>query len=182
MMRGKKQKTSTTVAEKDRVKTETGSSRRSFLTKLMIVLGVVALGECIAIVAAFLRPRKTGAKAGDAGTIIEAGPVEKFPPDSVKAFVRGKFYLVRLEDGGFLAISRKCTHLGCTVPWLSKEKRFSCPCHSSAFDMRGEVISPPAPRALDIYHVTIENNIVKVDTGKRIKRSEFRSEQISYGK
>jgi Rieske Fe-S protein len=162
--------------------TEQTSSRRSFLTKLWVGLGVVALVELIGIVAAFLRPRKTRAKAGDYGTIIEVGPVEKFELDSVTAFVRGRFYLARLEDGGFLALSRKCTHLGCTVPWVSEEKKFVCPCHSSAFDIRGEVISPPAPRALEIYQVFIENNIVKVDTGKQIKRSEFRAGQVTYPK
>jgi cytochrome b6-f complex iron-sulfur subunit len=159
-----------------------GSSRRSFLNKLWIGLGIVAVIEFIGIVTAFLRPRKTKAKAGDFGTIIEAGPVEKIPLDSVTAFVRGRFYLARLEDGGFLALSRKCTHLGCTVPWVSGEKKFICPCHSSAFDIRGEVISPPAPRALDIYHVFIENNIVKVETGQRIKRTEFRAEHVTYPK
>jgi cytochrome b6-f complex iron-sulfur subunit len=108
--------------------------------------------------------------------------VEKFTLDSVTAFVRGKFYLARLEDGGFLALSRKCTHLGCTIPWLSKEKKFACPCHSSEFDIRGDVISPPASRALDIYHVVIANNIVRVDTGKRVNRTEFRPEQVTYPK
>ena len=158
------------------------TSRRSFLTKIWIGLGVVALIECVGVAIAFLRPRKTGAKTGDVSTIIEAGPVEKFPLDSVTAFVRGKFYLARLEDGGFLALSRKCTHLGCTVPWLSKEKKFACPCHASEFDIRGDVISPPASRALDLYHVVIANNIVKVDTGKRINRTEFRPEQVTYPK
>jgi cytochrome b6-f complex iron-sulfur subunit len=85
-----------------------------------------------------------------------------------------------LTDGGFLALSRKCTHLGCTVPWLEKEKRFACPCHASAFDIAGDVISPPAPRALDIYPVTIENDIVKVDISKPIKRTEFRFDQAAY--
>jgi cytochrome b6-f complex iron-sulfur subunit len=159
-----------------------GSSRRSFLNKLWIGLGIVALVEVIGVATAFLLPRKRKAKAGDFGTIIEVGLSEKFPLDSVTAFVRGKFYLARLKDGGFLALSRKCTHLGCTVPWVSKEKQFVCPCHSSAFDIRGEVISPPAPRALDIYHVFIENNIVKVDTGKQIKRTEFRVEHVVYPK
>lgn len=163
-------------------KSEEGSSRRSFLNKLWIGLGIVAIIELIGIVTAFLRPRKTKAKTGDFGTIIEAGPVENIPLDSVTAFVRGRFYLARLEDGGFLALSRKCTHLGCTLPWLSREKKFICPCHSSEFDIRGEVISPPAPRALDIYHVFIENNIVKVETGRRIKRTEFRAEHVTYPK
>jgi cytochrome b6-f complex iron-sulfur subunit len=158
------------------------TSRRSFLNKLWIGLGVVAFLEIIGVVIAFLLPRKRKAKAGEFGTIIDAGSAENFPIDSVTAFVRGKFYLARLEDGGFLALSRKCTHLGCTVPWVSKEKKFVCPCHSSAFDIRGEVISPPAPRALDIYHVFIENNIVKVDTGKQIKRTEFRAGQVIYTK
>jgi len=157
-------------------------SRRSFLNKLWIGLGIVALVEIIGVATAFLLPRKRKAKAGDFGTIIEVGLSEKFPLDSVTAFVRGKFYLARLEDGGFLALSRKCTHLGCSVPWVPKEKKFVCPCHSSAFDIRGEVISPPAPRALDIYHVFIENNIVKVDTGKQIKRTEFRAGQVTYPK
>jgi len=113
---------------------------------------------------------------------MEAGPVAKFPLNSVTAFIRGKFYLCRLEDGGFLAVSRKCTHLGCTVPWLDKEKRFACPCHASAFDIKGEVINPPAPRPLDLYRLFIENNIVKVDIGKRIKRSLFREDQVVYAK
>ena len=181
-MKGKKHKTSKKVEEKDRAKAEKGSSRRSFFAKLMIVLGVVALGEFIAMVAAYLGPRKTRAKAGDFGAVIEAGPVENFSPDSVTAFVRGKFYLVRLDDGGFLALSRRCTHLGCTVPWLSEEKKFLCPCHASAFDIRGDVINPPAPRSLDIYRVFIENDTVKVDTGKSIKRSQFRPEQVTYEK
>ena len=157
-------------------------SRRSFLNKLWVGLGVVALIEIIGVVTAFLLPRKIKAKAGEFGTIIDAGSAEIFPIDSVTAFVRGKFYLARLEDGGFLALSRKCTHLGCTIPWVSMEKKFVCPCHSSAFDIRGEVTRPPAPRALDIYQVFIENNIVKVDTGKQIKRTEFRAGQVTYPK
>jgi cytochrome b6-f complex iron-sulfur subunit len=87
-----------------------------------------------------------------------------------------------LHDGGFLALSRTCTHLGCTVPWVAKENKFICPCHSSQFDIKGEVISPPAPRALDIYEITIENNVLKVDTGNRIKRSQFDAGQIVYPK
>ncbi len=158
------------------------TSRRSFFSLLWIGLGIVALMEFIGVVGAFLMPRKKKGDAGNLGTLIDAGSVDKFPKESVTAFIRGKFYLCRLEDGGFLAVSRKCTHLGCTVPWSEKEKKFVCPCHASAFDIRGAVISPPAPRALDVYHVYIENNIVKVDTGKRVKRSGFRTDQVVYAK
>lgn len=162
--------------------TEQIHSRRSFFSILWIGLGFVALIEFIGIVTAFLLPRKKTVKTDGFGAIMDVGPVDKFPKESVTAFIRGKFYLCRLEDGGFLAVSRKCTHLGCTVPWSDKEKKFVCPCHASAFDIRGEVISPPAPRALDVYHLYIENNIVKVDTGKRIKRSDFNIDQVVYVK
>jgi len=157
-------------------------TRRSFLNSLWIILGGVALAEFVAVAFAFLRPPKSKALREKAETIITAGAVERFTRDSVTAFVRGKFYLARLEDGGFLALSRTCTHLGCTVPWIEKDMKFACPCHGSTFDITGNVIDPPAPRALNIYPIAIENNIIKVDTRKPIKRSTFRVEQVVYPK
>jgi len=106
-------------------------------------------------------------------------PVERLAPGSVTAFPEGRFYLARLEDGGFLALDRTCTHLGCAVPWVSSQKRFVCPCHASAFDIRGDVLSPPAPRALDLLPVRIENGIVKVETGRPIRRQRFERDQVT---
>jgi len=157
-------------------------ARRSFLNKLLVGLGIIAILEFAGLVMAYLRPKKRQTTSGDIETIVVAGHVESFPVNSVTAFVRGKFYLCRMEDGGFLAVSRKCTHLGCTVPWVDKEKKFACPCHGSTFDITGEVISPPASRALDIYPLFIENQMVKVNTGKQIKRSGFRKDQAVYPK
>jgi len=161
------------------IASETGS-RRSFLNKLWFALGFVALAEFIAVAFAFLRPGKPAANRENADAFVTAGAVTAFAPDSVTAFVRGRFYLARLADGGFLALSRKCTHLGCTVPWVDKEKRFACPCHGSAFDITGHVINAPAPRPLDMYPLTIENEIVKVDTRRTIKRSRFKRDQVVY--
>lgn len=155
-------------------------SRRGFLNILWAVLGLAALAEGLWLVFSFLGPAKRDSAASQADTVVPAGSIFSFPPGTVTAFQKGEFYLVRLEDGGLLALSRKCTHLGCTIPWVEKEKRFLCPCHASAFDSTGNVISAPAPRALDIFPVSIENNIVKVDTGKRIKRSGFIPEQLAY--
>ena len=161
---------------------EPGPSRRNFLTKLWFALGFIALAEFIAVAVAFLRPGITKARQTDADAIVTAGAVDTFAPESVTAFVRGRFYLTRLKDGGFLALSRKCTHLGCTIPWVATENKFACPCHASAFDISGDVISPPAPRALDIYPVTIENDMVIVDVSKPINRREFKPEQVVYAK
>jgi cytochrome b6-f complex iron-sulfur subunit len=157
-------------------------SRRSFLSKLWIVLGALTFAEVIAMIIAFFRPRKPRTGAVEHDAIIVAGPVDRFEPGTVSAFVRGKFYLARLEDGGFLAMSRTCTHLSCTVPWVAGENKFICPCHSSEFDIRGDVINPPAPRALDLYPIVIENNVLKVDTSQPAKRSQFAADQVSYPK
>lgn len=158
------------------------SSRRSFLTKLWMGLGGLALAEFIGVTIAFVWPRKPRKAEGGFGDIIVAGQVNAFALNTVTAFPMGHFYLCRLEDGGFLALSRKCTHLGCTVPWMEEDRKFVCPCHSSAFDIRGNVINTPAPRALDLYEISIENNMVKVNTGQRIRRTQFRPEQVTYSK
>ena len=167
------------MTEKDTdKKTTTGPSRRSFLSKLWIGLGLVALAEVVAVVFTFLRSNKSQPRGENSHAMVTAGAVTTFEVNSVTAFVRGRFYLARLEDGGFLALSSKCTHLGCTVPWVEKEMKFACPCHASAFDITGAVINPPATRPLDIYPISIENNVVKVDTTKPIKRDHFKVSQV----
>jgi len=153
--------------------------RRSFLGLAWLGVGVAALGEAAWIVASFLKPRAK-APSGE-GSLVVAGPSEGFAPGSVTAFPAGKFYLVRLQDGGFLALHRQCTHLGCSVPWDEASGRFACPCHASVFDLRGDVLVPPAPRPLDLFAVRIENGIVKVDTGTKVRRSGFEPSQVTRG-
>lgn len=153
-------------------------SRRSFLGRVWLLLGGAALAEAAWIVGDFFRPRRSRA-VEDREAIVIAGPVERFEPQSVTAFPEGKFYLARLADGGFLALNRECTHLGCTVPWIASEERFVCPCHSSSFDITGDVLSPPAPRPLDLFPVRIENNIVKVDVRRPIRRQGFTTSQVA---
>jgi cytochrome b6-f complex iron-sulfur subunit len=153
-------------------------SRRTFLWKVWLGLAVVALAEVVWVVVDFLKPRRSRAANDEA--VVVAGPVERFESDSVTAFPEGKFYLVRLQSGGFLAVSRECTHLGCTVPWVDDEHRFVCPCHSSAFDIHGDVINAPAPRALDLYEVRIENRVVKVNTANLSRRRAYDASQVTY--
>ena len=154
------------------------TGRRDFLSRAWTWLGALALLEVAGVVAAFLSPRRGG---GDAtAALVVAGPVADFTPASVRPFPAARFYLVRLADGGFLALSSKCTHLGCTVPWDDKARTFPCPCHASTFDLRGEVLSPPAPRPLDLFPVSIEAGIVKVDTSRRLERSRFEAGQVTY--
>jgi cytochrome b6-f complex iron-sulfur subunit len=152
------------------------ASRRRVLRWLWWGLGLAAAGELVWIGLAFVRPRRAAAPAGG-GPIFVAGPVEDFAPGTVTAFPAGSFYLARLSGGGFLALDRTCTHLGCTVPWNTASGRFDCPCHASSFDVTGAVLGPPAPRPLDRYPVRIENGVVKVDLRNKLRRTVFEDSQ-----
>lgn len=57
--------------------------------------------------------------------------------------------LVRLEAQSFVAFSRQCTHLSCSVvPELDK-RRFFCPCHDGEFDVAsGNPVAGPPRRPL----------------------------------
>lgn len=156
---------------------ENRSTRRDFIKLAWAGLGAVALAEAGGMALAFSLPRLA---EGEFGSVVTAGAVDDFPPNSVTPFNQGRFYLSRLEDGGFLALYRKCTHLGCSVPWEPASNQFMCPCHASAFDARGNVLNPPAPRALDLFPVTIEEGLVKVDTGTVIQRDKFDPAQVVY--
>ena len=161
------------------VETKDGASRRDYLRTAWKALGLVAAAELATVLVAYLWPRAKG-EADSRTAVVEAGPVAEFTPASVTAFPKGRFYLVRLADGGFLALSSKCPHLGCTVHWNEKTQTFPCPCHASVFDMTGNVQEPPAPRALDLYPVRIEAGVVKVDTRNRIQRQRFERSQVTY--
>ncbi len=154
-----------------------GETRRRFLDRLWRLLGVVAAVELGAVVVAYLWPRREA--GGSSRGVVEAGPVGDFTPASVTPFPGGRFYLVRLADGGFLALSSRCTHLGCTVAFDPERKTFPCPCHASSFDLRGDVLSPPAPRALDLFPVTVEGGVVRVSTGRRVQRARFEPHQVT---
>jgi cytochrome b6-f complex iron-sulfur subunit len=151
------------------------SSRRRLLHWVWAGLIAALAAEMLWVLTCFLRPRRAGAAAS--ASVVVAGPVGRFAINSVTAFPEGKFYLTRLSSGGFLALDRTCTHLGCTLPWDANEGCFRCPCHASSFDMSGAVLAPPAARPLDLYPVRIENGIVKVDTAQRIRRAEFTTSQ-----
>jgi Rieske Fe-S protein len=58
--------------------------------------------------------------------------------------------LLRTTDGLYLAYSRKCAHLGCSVDFDKGRRCLTCPCHRGVYDSRtGYVIFGPPPRPLD---------------------------------
>ena len=152
-------------------------SRRDFLKIAWAFLGGVTVLETAGVFLAYLQPRLA---EGEFGSVITAGLVDDFPPNSVTHIPNGRFYIVRIGDGGFLAVYHRCTHLGCTVPWDSTAQKFICPCHNSQFDQQGTVENPPATRPLDLFALTIEDGEVKVDTGNLIQRQSYDMAQVIY--
>jgi glycine/D-amino acid oxidase-like deaminating enzyme/nitrite reductase/ring-hydroxylating ferredoxin subunit len=52
-------------------------------------------------------------------------------------------------EGKLVAVSPRCTHLGCQVNWNSAERSWDCPCHGSRFAPDGRVLEGPAVHALE---------------------------------
>ena len=152
-------------------------SRRDYLKLTWAGLAGLAALEIGALSLAYMQPRLA---EGEFGGMITAGKVEDFPPGSVSHISNGRFYLVRLPDGGFLALYQRCTHLGCNVPWDQAQGAFICPCHNSQFTTQGELLNPPAPRPLDLFQITIQDDQVIVDTSQPIQRQGFDPSQVVY--
>ena len=113
--------------------------------------------------------------------------VKEIPVGTVTYVREARMYLSRVESG-FLALYRKCPHLGCVVPWraddpseddLAAKGRFNCPCHSSIFDRYGVVQGGPATRPMDIFPISIEDGELTVDTSTIIQRTGFDESQVT---
>jgi cytochrome b6-f complex iron-sulfur subunit len=153
-------------------------TRKDFLNLVWGTTGLLAVSEFSLVGLRFLSPRPI---EGEFGGVFNLESYDQYPTGSVTPVEAGRFYLVRLEDGGFLAIYRRCTHLGCAVPFDHAAGNFVCPCHGSAFTPQGEVLNPPAPRPLDIFPLTInESGHLLVDTSSPLERDHPSPDQIVY--
>lgn len=82
------------------------------------------------------------------------------PEETLKDVKKGEGKIVKVEDekigiykdenGKIFAIKPICSHLGCEVSWNNLDKTWDCPCHGSRFNYKGECISEPAIKNLEI--------------------------------
>ena len=108
-----------------------------------------------------LQPLDTGGFGGK----VRAVPPDAVPDAGVVEVPAARAYLVKLDDE-IVALSEKCTHLGCRVPFCGPANDFECPCHGSVFNRAGELISGPSPRGLDRYPVEEgDDGLLYIDTG-----------------
>lgn len=143
------------------------SRRRHVLRLGFLGLAGLAATELAATFAPFLRVTRI-AGLGAAVTIPypKAEILGRFAAsgDEPILFSQWKFFLIH-APGGIAAAYRKCTHLGCAVPFNASEDRFHCVCHQSIYEKRTALVtSGPAPRGLDLFHVREEGDRLVVDT------------------
>ena len=103
-------------------------------------------------------------------TAFRAGTTADYPEGTVRFNRQRKAYVIG-GMGGVYAVSAVCTHLGCITRFLSDEFVIACPCHGSRFDIEGNVVHGPAPRALPWLEIKPDpsGNLV-VDTSVVIPR------------
>ena len=132
--------------------------RRSFLHIAIGTLGAIFSASLLYPLLKFLWP-----PADKSGFDARVGiPMEEMlAGQSRVVLVRGEPVLVIRETNKVVALSATCTHLSCTVKYKGGGV-ILCPCHSSAFDLSGNVTAGPAPRPLPSYPVRIEGHQIVI--------------------
>ena len=140
--------------------------RRQLLRIGFLTATLLATGELLGVLPIFIRVIKIeglGAKipAGKKADIIAQFQRTK---DTPILNTEGRFFLIH-GPGAIAAAYRKCVHLGCAVPYLASENQFHCPCHGSLYDKLTALrTGGPAPRGLDLFHITEQAGSLIVDT------------------
>ena len=100
--------------------------------------------------------------------MIDVGPVEELPPNSVKIVTAGSITVgVYNLNGEFFALEDRCSHDDgplCEGDFDPDTGIAICPRHGSAFDLEtGSPLSLPAYQPVETYPVVVEDGIVKVE-------------------
>jgi cytochrome b6-f complex iron-sulfur subunit len=140
--------------------------RRQLLRIGFLTATLLATGELLGVLPIFIRVIKIeglGAKIA-AGKKTEILAAFKSTKDEPILNTQGRFFLLH-GPGAIVAAYRKCVHLGCAVPYSKSEAQFHCPCHGSLYDkLTALKKGGPAPRGLDLFHITEVNGALVVDT------------------
>lgn len=105
--------------------------------------------------------------SASAGATINLGPPSNYSAESATYIPEGRLFVANTGTHIY-ALSQKCPHLGCRVPFCDSSGRFECPCHGSKYDLGGEWIEGPAPRGMDRYPLVLDraSGALMADTSK----------------
>jgi menaquinol-cytochrome c reductase iron-sulfur subunit len=62
----------------------------------------------------------------------------------------------------FIAVTSRCSHVGCPVNYVDAARSFVCPCHGGVYDIRGRRVGGPPPRPLDRFFTRVHAGQVEV--------------------
>jgi quinol---cytochrome c reductase iron-sulfur subunit, bacillus type len=62
----------------------------------------------------------------------------------------------------FLALTSRCSHVGCPVNYVEAAQSFVCPCHGGVYDFRGQRIAGPPVRGLDRFETRVRAGQLEV--------------------
>lgn len=135
------------------------SSRRKFLGLCLGGVAAAATGAVIYPVYQYLAPQ-----AGNSSGKKVVIPEKDVPEGEAKffEFAGASAVLVRTRQGGLIALSAVCTHLGCIVQWEKNKQEFLCPCHGGLYTAEGTVISGPPPKPLAKLPFIVENGNITI--------------------
>lgn len=138
-----------------------GPDRRSFLGLLLGSLAAVAAGVAGLGYLAIARRPVTPPEPGPLVSLspppeVAAGGVYDLRPHGISG------YLARPE-AGLIALSNRCTHQACAVPFNAVTGRFECLCHGARFALDGAVLAGPATRPLEYFPARLEGGRLIVD-------------------
>jgi cytochrome b6-f complex iron-sulfur subunit len=143
------------------------AKRRDLLRIGFLSATALAATELAATFAPFFRVNRiVGLGARVPLTQMKSEILEKFAAsrDEPILFAQHRFFLLH-PPGAIVAAYRRCTHLGCAVPFAKDEDRFHCPCHGSIYDKHTALaLSEPAPRGLDLFHIHEDAGKLTVET------------------
>lgn len=167
-----------------------GVTRRQFFNRSIVLMMLASLGAFGGSCLAFLWPPSTAAGFGGR---IRVGRISDILADITASggFLykpEGRMWITEYPIGslekarnvysaselagmehGVIALYQKCPHLGCRVPNCLTSQWFECPCHGSQYNRVGEKRGGPAPRGMDRFVMSVQEDVLTVDTGQVIQ-------------
>lgn len=135
--------------------------RRGFLHTILGGGTLALLGAIVYPVLRFVLPPKVS--EAETSSVV-AGQVGELAAGGGKIFKFGNRpgLLIMTPAGEYRAFSAACTHLQCTVQYRGDLKQIWCACHNGFFDLNGQVVAGPPPRALEGFRVDLRGTEIVV--------------------